>query len=275
MKHIYFFLFVVLFLLASCSDKDTEISFRHYVYESFTTDSIVLELGELASNSPDDGTPISYVGYDIEFPVNAVNDDVLRRLQLNVINVICDGADLTAADPFAEMKRVFAGMTLTESDSCPVDPIDFGNGQNITTHDFTVVRTITNADSLYTICISSDYYAFGAAHGFYSLSYHSFNAMTGNELTFDSLFVAGADTVFCNFMKARIPVEYKESYNEDFVFQNDPLVWIGSFYFMPDGIIFSFSPYVIGSYADGQIDCLIPASVVKPFLNKNWSHLFK
>lgn len=276
MKKIFFITLLFLLILTSCTHETNRLAFRRYVYESFVTDSIVLQLGELAGNTAEDGEPVSYVGYDLEFPVKAINAEVLRRLQLNVLSVIHEGVDVSSSDPRAEMDRVFAGMKLAESDTCPVDPLSYSDyGKNITTHDFTVVRTITNADSLYTLCLSSDYYAFGAAHGLYAIRYYSFSTLTGNMLTFDSLFVAGADTTFCNFMTRQIPVDYKESYNTDFTFQGDPQVSNGSFYFTPDGIIFSFSPYAIGSFADGQIDCLIPSSIAKPLLQKNWAHLLR
>ncbi|MCQ2344285.1 MAG: RsiV family protein [Paludibacteraceae bacterium] len=275
MKKFYFIL-AVSFLMVSCTKTDTKLSFRHFVYESFVTDSVVLELGNLIKESADKGDPIYYTAYDIEFPVEAISDEVLRRLQLNVINALRPDVNLNADDARSEMDRIFSGMKLTENDSCPVDPIGLPeNRQNITSFDINAIRTITNSDSLYTLCITSDYYAVGAAHGLYSIKYLSFSTITGNELTFDSLFMAGADTVFCNFMKNQIPIDYKESYNCEFTFHSDPVVANGSFYFSPDGIIFSFPPYAIGSFADGQIDCLIPVSISKPLLRKNWSHLMK
>lgn len=277
MKKIYLVMLAVMVLLVSCNDKkNNQLSFHHYVYESFATDSIVLELGDLAKNLTKEGEPVYYVGYDLEFPAGAINEEVLRRLQLNVIGILKDGVDMNSKEAGAEMERLFAGMRLAESDTCPIDPIVIPfQDYNITSHELNVVRTITNADSLYTLCLSTDYNAFGAAHGSYALKYYSFSTVTGNALTFDSLFVAGADTVFCNYMIEQIPVEYKESYNEEFTFQADPRVENGSFYFTPDGVMFSFSPYAIGSYADGQIECLIPVSIAKPLLQKVWGHLLK
>lgn len=275
MKKIYFVILTAM-LLVSCSEKSNKLTFRNYIYERFDADSIVQQLGELSRKTCENGAPIYYVGYDLEFPVTAVNDEVLRRLQLNVISIVRQDVNLMSTDSQAEINRLFADMRLTEHDSCSVDPIQVSEGEmNITSRDFSAIRTITNTDSLYTLCLSTDCYAFGAAHGFYSLCYYSFNPATGNMLTFDSLFVEGAATKFCDYMTRQIPIEYEESYSEKFSFQSDPDVENGSFYFTVDGVMFSFSPYAIGSFADGQIDCLIPVSIAKPLLRKEWSTLLK
>ena len=263
-----------LLILASCERRNSDLTFSRIVAESTITDSMALKLAALSGNTEELIDPVEYKNYDIEFPATAINEDVLNRLRLAVINSLFSDCDTAAIDIEAEMKHIQSTMKVTKSDSCPVDPLAVPEDINATSFKTVSVRTITNTKSLYTFCLASDEYSFGAIHGFYSLSYHSYNSTTGELLTFDSLFTSGADTVFLNYMRTQIPVDFKASYGQEFIFQDEPLVSNATFYFTPDGIHFSFPPYRIGSYADGQIDCLIPADKVKPLLKPQWQKLF-
>lgn len=110
------------------------------------------------------------------------------------------------------------------------------------------------------------YYEFsGGAHGNYSSNGVSYNAQTGDVISFSELSGDSdsfhADTLAYNKELARTE-EYREKmFPEDSVINDDMekvLYADGKWYLSPEGLVFISDPYGLGPYVSGTIEFLIP-----------------
>ncbi len=111
----------------------------------------------------------------------------------------------------------------------------------------------------------------GGAHGNYGTSMYCFDVTAQKQLSLQDLLSIDSTT-----MQQLLEQHYREQYavpafaplsSRLFVKKLEPN---NNFYFSPKGLGFSYSPYEIASYADGEIKVWIPFAALKPYLNTSF-----
>lgn len=112
----------------------------------------------------------------------------------------------------------------------------------------------------------------GGAHGNYGTSMYCFDANAQKQLSLQDLLSIDSTT-----MQQLLEQNYRKQYavpvttpisTRLFVKKLEPN---DNFYFSPKGLGFSYSPYEIASYADGEIKVWIPFTELKPYLNVDFA----
>lgn len=108
----------------------------------------------------------------------------------------------------------------------------------------------------------------GGAHGNYGTRMYCFDVTAQKQLSLQDLLSIDSTT-----MQRLLEQHYRKQYavpssaplsSRLFVKKLEPN---NNFYFSPKGLGFSYSPYEIASYADGEIKVWIPFADLKPYLN--------
>lgn len=114
------------------------------------------------------------------------------------------------------------------------------------------------SDRYVTLFVSTLLFAYGA-HDFPGERYITFDMKTGEVVTNETFFKPSA----LKQVKAKLE-EYMECEGR-YIGKNEmPQVAL-----MEDGVVFSFQPYQIGSYADGLFHFVVPYDEVKRYIKKN------
>ncbi len=109
----------------------------------------------------------------------------------------------------------------------------------------------------------------GGAHGNYGTRMYCFDVTAQKQLSLQDLLSIDSTT-----MQQLLEQHYRKQYavpssaplnSRLFVKQLEPN---NNFYFSPKGLGFSYSPYEIASYADGEIKVWVPFAELKPYLNE-------
>lgn len=116
----------------------------------------------------------------------------------------------------------------------------------------------------------------GGAHGNSASHLENFDATTGNRLTLRevveqpfNLFIIGEQV----FRKAKA-IDPSKSLNEGgYSFKEDVFYLPESFGILPEGLLFIYAPYEIGSHAQGEQYLLIPYSVMGRELRQEFQYL--
>jgi hypothetical protein len=111
----------------------------------------------------------------------------------------------------------------------------------------------------------------GGAHGNYGTSMYCFDVTARKQLSLGDLLSIDSIT-----MQQLLEQHYRKQYavpastplnTRLFVKKLEPN---NNFYFSPKGLGFSYAPYEIASYADGEIKVWIPFAELKPYLNADF-----
>lgn len=111
----------------------------------------------------------------------------------------------------------------------------------------------------------------GGAHGNYGTSMYCFDVTARKQLSLGDLLSIDSTT-----MQQLLEQHYRKQYavpaptplnTRLFVKKLEPNK---NFYFSPKGLGFSYSPYEIASYADGEIKVWVPFAELKPYLNADF-----
>lgn len=116
----------------------------------------------------------------------------------------------------------------------------------------------------------------GGAHGMYSDSYYHFDILKQKLLELNNLF----DIEKLNKVGEKYFLQEKgltkKSINlesEGYSFEENKFQLNNNYYFSDDKIIFTYNPYEIASYAEGQITIKIPKSELKNIIKKEYEYL--
>ena len=107
-----------------------------------------------------------------------------------------------------------------------------------------VTKSIHNANGL--LSLATQYYAYtGGAHGNYETVLHNIDVAEGKQLTYESLFSPETNDQLLQLLKSAAS-EYENTHPT----KNIALT--------KDGILFDYPPYEIASYAEGEIEVILP-----------------
>lgn len=112
----------------------------------------------------------------------------------------------------------------------------------------------------------------GGAHGNYGTSMYCFDALARKQMALGDILSVDSTT-----LQQLLEQNYRKQYavpatiplmNRLFVKKLEPN---NNFYFSPKGLGFSYAPYEIAAYAEGEIKVWIPFTELKPYLNADFA----
>jgi len=116
-------------------------------------------------------------------------------------------------------------------------------------------------------------YAFtGGAHGNHSSRYQMFDLAKKKELEVTDVFKPGFEATLGNALAKAVRTKYKLKDNEPLqsvLFENK-IEPNDNFFFTNRGVLFSYAPYEIAAYANGQITLFVPFSEIKDVVNAEY-----
>jgi hypothetical protein len=130
------------------------------------------------------------------------------------------------------------------------------------TYQYDLKLTVAFFNEKYVTLKNDNYDYMGGAHGNYNTLYYVFNAENGklitsvNELESDTFKLQ--ETAKQQFYKLKNIDANKPINDQGFWFEKKAFSLNNNFGLLKDTIIFTFNPYEIASYADGQIELKIP-----------------
>ncbi|MCH5717351.1 DUF3298 and DUF4163 domain-containing protein [Niabella hibiscisoli] len=169
-----------------------------------------------------------------------------------------------------QVQQAVAGYTA-EVDSSIVGIADDGPHYFLNREYESIGNVIYNQNGYLVLSMYSYAYT-GGAHGNYGTSMYCFDATSQKQLSLQDLLSIDSTT-----MQQLLEQNYRKQYavpaptplnTRLFVKRLEPN---DNFYFSPKGLGFSYSPYEIASYADGEIKVWIPFTELKPYLNTGFA----
>ena len=134
-------------------------------------------------------------------------------------------------------------------------------------------------DSLYVMyssptlfSVGSSYDNFmGGAHGMYGTRYRNFALPSGKVLSIEDLFLPNTEAELLKIAEATFRKANNlgdRPLNEEYMFPDDVFVLNDNFCITKNGLLFTYNPYEIASFAQGTIDLTIPYSSLSSIINK-------
>lgn len=124
------------------------------------------------------------------------------------------------------------------------------------------------------LAIETYVYAYtGGAHGNHGSSFQMFDLEKKKELKPEDLFLPGykplVDKALEKALRRKYDIAENESLKDNLLFE-EHVESGNNFYFTDKGVIFSFTPYEIASFAAGQISAFIPFEEIKPVVRPEY-----
>ncbi len=142
----------------------------------------------------------------------------------------------------------------------------FGETNFPLSYEYDLKLTIAFFNEQYVTLKSDNYDYMGGAHGNYSTLYYMFDAKTGKRIQLSALV---SDTSKLNsiakqmFYKQKQIDTTKTLNDQGYWFEKNKFALNDNFGLLNDTLVFTFNPYEITSYSEGQTDIKIPLHVIK------------
>ena len=127
-----------------------------------------------------------------------------------------------------------------------------------------------NSPTIFSVTSNYDNYM-GGAHGMYGTSYRNFALPAVKGLALKDLFLPNTEAELLKIGEAefrKVNNLGDKSLEEEYMFPDNKFILNENFCITKKGLLFTYNPYEIASYAQGAIDLLIPYSSLKPIINK-------
>lgn len=132
---------------------------------------------------------------------------------------------------------------------------------NFSSENLTVVLPIFIDSNVYAVSNFSYRYT-GGAHGFIRTEYHNYDVKTGSGIAIANI-INTKDKNFIALYESRI----KEYFANEVL--GDKIVMTDSFYILPTGIVFSYTPDELIGFESGEMNAFFSYEELKPFILKN------
>lgn len=137
----------------------------------------------------------------------------------------------------------------------------------------TQITPVMISDEIMAFYFSHDEYM-GGAHPNYFMGALNFLVKTGEEITFDQIFIPGAKDELNRLGEVIVRKEREIPANQTLTdygywFENDKFELNENFSISQDAITFTFNPYEVGPYALGPTDIKFPWSSIKHLVRKD------
>ncbi len=226
-----------------------------------TRQSIAFELKTITHSDPEGCKPTDSVcvSFTVSFPVFSGSDSTTSRKLAAVIDTSLMQDD---KDAHGESMQTQANNFLRQYQ-------EFRKAMPALSEPWYYKGTLTPqvvGDSLISITIQEDYYT-GGAHGINSVRFINIQPHTGARVTLGDVLKPGYEAVLTRAGERVFRQDHKlapaESLQEHaFEFPDDKFRLPANYGFSPDGIVFYYNSYEIGSYAAGPTQLVIPYSAL-------------
>lgn len=242
------------------------------------------------NNSSAGNTNIDYVTYN---ETKSINENGSIELKINVINFKDDSysflnkyiqTDLSIYFGFENF--MFDNNSLNEKTLNTLITTYLNNLSNDYSdldQDSLELLSFINIDTNYTIYnlvvlkLSSESYL-GGAHGAYSTEYKVFDTKKKLQLKAEDIFnMENLTSIAYDYFLTERGISKKEVNvkDEGFWFKDDKFHLNNNFTIDEKNITFIFNPYEIASYADGQIEVVVPLSKLDEVIKEEYKYIIK
>lgn len=254
-----------LFLLLACQNQETDpdtttqegnnadpVAADTLPYEFFTfTDSVLLLPGEEFS-------PIANYAVDVLLP-RSTNEALNTLINTQLAAVIAGEDAPVSTTDLRQTLKIAARNVLYNYKKQAVDPAEVKEfpSSYMLDHDFQT-RSLLNRPGLLTLATSHYSYT-GGAHGYYYTVLHSFATDSTVLLNSEVVFLPGSEAALSALLTNKAEVM-------NLPIQTDSVPFTTNFAYTKEGILFDYPPYEIASYADGEIEIILPYAEVSHLL---------
>jgi len=133
----------------------------------------------------------------------------------------------------------------------------------------TFLEPVFNERDLLSIAYNSYMYT-GGAHGMYGTSNYVFDTKTGRAITLDKIFLPGYDAKLTKLLEQQFRKDNEVAAGQslsDFGLFVEKIEPTENFFIAKNGIGFTYVPYEIGPYAAGQIEIIVPYTLLNELIN--------
>jgi hypothetical protein len=242
------FSLAILFLVIACNQKSKELKFIDYKIINI--------------KYPVDGDSSRGFSYEANFPIF---EDGNQQL-IDSINTFISQTFFEHENKIADLKQ----LIKAESDSFYQDYLrdfsDFNEVDFPLNYNYNYKFNVMFFNTEYVTLKNENYAYTGGAHGNYSTLYHVFNAKNGkllsvNDLVNDTLKLQ--EIAKQQFYKLKNIDASKPINDQGYWFEKNNFSLNSNFGLLNDTLIFTYNPYEITSYAEGQTELKIPMSLFK------------
>lgn len=251
-------------LLCACTPEPQQIQTESHTL----TDTVLLVQGQPYCMTID---------FDIDFPMSYPDEDALKSIQQHLLSSLFEEnySEMSINDAMVQYKNELA--TEYRLNNEPILPELEENASETMyslLHNEHILKGYAMYESNKIFSYTVERYVFmGGAHGITTRMFRNFDKQTGNLLNEEDLFTENymdnlTPLLIQNLIRQNEGMESADdleaaSYYVESIKPNN------NFYVSDEGITYVFNPYEIAPYYMGEIDILIPASELKPFLNAN------
>jgi hypothetical protein len=242
------FSLAILVLVVACNQKPNELKFSDFKISNI--------------KYPIEGDSSRSFSYEASVPVF---EDGNQQL-IDSINTFISQTFFEHKNNITDLKK----LVKSESDSFYQDYLrdfsDFNEADFPLTYNYNYEFTVAFHNAKY-VTIQNENYAYtGGAHGNYSTLYHVFNAKNGKLLSVNDLVndtIKLQEIAKQQFYKLKNIDERKPINDQGYWFEKNNFSLNSNFGLLNDTLIFTYNPYEITGYAEGQTELKIPMSLFK------------
>lgn len=211
------------------------------------------------SSIPKDSSKYAYVKAD--YPKFADKQKFLNNQVLNIITAEpWTGNKSNSIDKAAES---FFKEYLAFKKEVPESPAGYEWDENL---------KVSFQDKDLVVLASDSYFYTGGAHGMNGLSYFNLDIKSAKELKLKDLLNAGYEPKLTDIAEQIFRKDEGLSKDEpldNYFFENNIFILNENFAITPKGLLFTYNPYEIKSYAEGRTNLLIPYARITNLIKPN------
>lgn len=125
---------------------------------------------------------------------------------------------------------------------------------------------ITNDNNILCICISQTYYGFGGAHPSSINNYYNFDIQTGKQILLDDFLLPNYRTTLNQIAEKKF---IKTNGSDNWEFEKGDFKVNSNFAIRPDGLLFLYNQYEIGSYVMGAPTVFVSYKDINHLIKQN------
>jgi hypothetical protein len=248
LKHNSVLLLVILSLVLACNQKAKELKFSDYKISKI--------------KFPTKGDSSSSFTYEASVPIF---EDGSQQL-IDSINIFIGQTFFEHKNNITDLKKLVKAESDSFYNNYLRDFSDFIEADFPLTYNYIYKFNVAFQNTKYVTLKNENYAYTGGAHGNYSTLYYVFNAENGkllsvNDLVSDTLKLQ--EIAKQQFYKLKNIDDNKPINDQGYWFEKKSFSLNNNFGLLKDTLIFTYNPYEITNYAEGQTELKIPMDLLK------------
>jgi hypothetical protein len=233
----------LLVLVAACNKKPKVLKFSNFIIAN--------------TQYPVKGDSSRNCSFKASIPIfDQGNQQVIDSLNAFIVQTFFENDN-----HISDLKQLAKAESDSFYQSYLNDFSEFNEANFPLTYDYNLKLTVVFYNEKYITLKNDNYQYIGGAHGNYGTLYYVFSAQNGSRVKLKELY---SDTIQLNeiaqeqFYKMKT-ITYNKPINEQgYWFEKNKFSLNSNFGLLNDTLIFTYNPYEITNYAEGQINIKIP-----------------